>query len=444
MSIPADSSLRATTAADVAAVPDVDGELMLRRLADINAFGAAPGPGITRTGLSSEEVAAREFLATACERDGLVTHVDQAGNLIVRRKNADPTRPVVLLGSHLDTVVNGGKFDGMYGVIAACEVLRALATTDLPGEPVAVAFTNEEGAAFPYPFFGSLGLVGGVNTAEADTMTDQAGRSLRDALRAAGGDLDAVHDAAWPAGSIACYLELHIEQGPLLESRGVPIGVVEAITGRTIVDITINGSQGHAGTTPMNLRRDALPVASRAVLAVERLSSARGLCAVSTVGVVKAHPNVTNVIPGTVRLTAELRDGDPTRLLAAEETLVTELLQLGVATDVGIDVTTRPITQPVHTSDAARRAITAAADELSLAHLTMFSGAGHDAQIVAAIAPVGMIFVPSRGGVSHAPTEHTDGGDLVVGARTLLRTVLALPSELFDRRVPATDRPGTR
>jgi N-carbamoyl-L-amino-acid hydrolase len=444
MSIPADS-LRATTAAvQDGAAPDVDGELMLRRLADINMFGAAPGPGITRTGLSQEEVAAREFLAATCEQDGLVTHTDQAGNLIVRRKNADPSRPVVLLGSHLDTVVNGGKLDGMYGVIAACEVLRALAATDLPGEPVAVAFTNEEGAAFPYPFFGSLGLVGGVNTAEADTMTDQAGRSLRDALRAAGGDLDAVHDAAWAAGSIACYLELHIEQGPLLESRGVPIGVVEAITGRTIVDITINGAQGHAGTTPMHLRRDALLVAARVVLAVERLSSALGLCSVSTVGVVQAHPNVTNVIPGTVRLTAELRDGDPARLLAAEDRLVTELLQLGVATDVGIDVTTRPITQPVRTSDAARRAIAAAADDLSLAHLTMFSGAGHDAQIVAAVAPVGMILVPSRDGLSHAPAEHTDDEHLVVGARTLLRTVLALPTELFDRCAPATDRPGTR
>lgn len=433
MSIPADSSLLATTAVSPAVIPDIDGALMLRRLAEISEFGAEPGPGITRTGLSREEVSAREFLADCCRRDGLVAHADQAGNLIVRRPDADPTRPVVLLGSHIDTVVNGGRLDGTYGVIAACEVLRALRTTDLPAEPVVVAFTNEEGATFPYPFFGSLGLVGGVNVAEADTMTDQTGRALRDALRAAGGDLDRVHDAAWPAGSIACYLELHIEQGPFLESRDVPIGVVEAITGRTIVDVTIHGSQGHAGTTPMDLRRDAMPVAARVVLAVERLSATRGLCSVSTVGVVQVHPNVTNVIPGTVRLTAELRDGDAARLLAAEEALVTELLQLAAATDVGIDVTTRPITQPVRTSDAACRAIAAAADGLSLAHLTMFSGAGHDAQIVAAMAPVGMIFVPSRGGVSHAPVEDTDDEHLVLGARTLLRTVLALPSELVDR-----------
>jgi N-carbamoyl-L-amino-acid hydrolase len=412
---------------------DIDGRLMLRRLATISTFGAEPGPGITRTGLSREEVAAREYLAAECRRDGLVPHTDQAGNLIVRRPGADPARPVVLLGSHVDTVVNGGHLDGMYGVIAACEVLRTLATADLPAEPVVVAFTNEEGAAFPYPFFGSLGLVGGVNTAEACTMTDPADRSLRDALRDAGGDLDRIHDAAWPAGSIACYLELHIEQGPLLESRGVPIGVVESITGRTIVDVTIRGSQGHAGTTPMHLRRDALPVAARVVLAVQRLSAARDLCAVSTVGVIQAHPNVTNVIPGTVRLTAELRDGDAARLLAAEETLVGELLQLGAATDVDIDVTTRPITQPVRTSETACRAIAAAADDLGLEHLPMFSGAGHDAQIVASIAPVGMILVPSRGGVSHAPTEHTDDEHLVLGARTLLRSVLRLPADIFDR-----------
>ncbi|HEV7652755.1 MAG TPA: Zn-dependent hydrolase [Actinophytocola sp.] len=412
---------------------DIDGELMLGRLATISTFGAEPGPGITRTGLSAEEVAAREFLAQACRQDGLVAHTDQAGNLIVRRANADPDRPVVLLGSHLDTVVNGGHLDGTYGVIAACEVLRTLSTVDLPVEPVVVAFTNEEGAAFPYPFFGSLGLTGAVNTAEADTMTDHDGRPLRAALRAAGGDLDEIHAAAWAPGSIACYFELHIEQGPLLESRDVPIGVVEAITGRTIVDITVRGSQGHAGTTPMSLRRDALPVAAHVVLAVERLAGSRDLCAVSTVGVVQAHPNVTNVVPGTVRLTAELRDGDPARLLAAEETLVTELLQLGVATDLDIEITTRPITQPVRTDDAACRAIEAACDDLGLAHLPMFSGAGHDAQIVAAIAPVGMILVPSRDGVSHAPAEHTDDEHLVLGARTLLRSVLRLPADLFDR-----------
>jgi N-carbamoyl-L-amino-acid hydrolase len=313
-------------------------------------------------------------------------------------------------------------------VLAACEVVRVLAGVEeeLPAEPVAIAFTNEEGAAFPYPFLGSRAVAGTVNTAELTTLTDPDGRSLRDALHAAGGDLDTIGAAAWAPGSVAHYLELHIEQGPVLETEGIPIGVVTAIAGRTIVDITVRGHQGHAGTTPMSLRRDALPVAARVVLAVERLAQRR-LCTVGTVGVVAVHPNVTNVIPGTVRLTAEIRDGRPDRLRAAEQALVAELAQLGAATEMEIDVTLRAVAQPVATSKPAQQAIIEAAEGLGLPHVSLPSGAGHDAQIIAGVAPVGMIFVPSRDGTSHAPHEHTDDDHLVVGARTLLHSVLHLP-----------------
>jgi N-carbamoyl-L-amino-acid hydrolase len=406
----------------------VDGALMLRRLAEISRFGADPGPGITRTGLSRQENEARDYLAAQCRADGLVAVTDQAGNLVIRRAGADLSRPVVLLGSHIDTVANGGRLDGTYGVMAAHEVLRVLAKSDVPlsVEPVVIAFTNEEGAHFAYPFFGSMGIVGSINIAYASTLTDRDGRSLRDALREAGGDLDTVEDAAWPAGSIAWYIELHIEQGPVLENRGIPIGVVESITGRSIVDITVRGSQGHAGTTPMSLRKDALTVAARAVLAVERLSTSRDLCAVSTVGYLTPDPNVTNVIPGAVRLTAELRDGRAERLRAAEMALLTELAQLGTATETFIEVDLRRVTQPVLTDDSVSQAIADAAAGLGLAHLRMHSGAGHDAQIVAEAAPIGMIFVPSHRGISHAPQENTDDVHLVAGADTLLHTVLRL------------------
>lgn len=420
-------STRLARRADV----DIDGARMLRRLAEISRFGAEPGPGITRTGLSREENAARRYLAEQCRRDGLVARTDAAGNLVVRRPGADPARPVVLLGSHIDTVVDGGRLDGTYGVMAACEVLRALhaANVQLPAEPVAIAFTNEEGASFPYPFFGSLGVIGKVDVAAAEVMTDPHGTSLRDALRETGGDLDRIGSAAWAPGSIACFLELHIEQGPVLATRDLPIAVVDAITGRTIVDITVQGTQNHAGTTPMALRRDALPVAARVVLLVERLAAHRGLCAVSTVGRADVQPNVTNVIPGLVRLTAELRDGRPERLLAAEHALVTELAQLSAATDIPIEVTARRITRPTPTSDFARQAIADAADHLDLPSISLFSGAGHDAQVIAETAPIGMIFVPSRDGISHAPQEHTDDRHLVAGARTLLHSVLRLPIE---------------
>ncbi|MET0236748.1 MAG: Zn-dependent hydrolase [Kibdelosporangium sp.] len=411
--------------------PHVDGARLLHVLTEISRIGAQPGGGITRTGLSAEEAQARAYLAERYRRDGLAARTDQAGNLIVRRRGADPARPVLLIGSHVDTVVRGGRLDGTYGVLAACEVVRTLARQgmELACEPVAVAFSNEEGARFPYPFFGSLGLTGQLDIARATTMTDREGTTLPAALRAAGGDLDTLEAAAWPDGSIAGYLELHIEQGPVLENRDIPIGVVEAITGRTIIDITVQGVQGHAGTTPMSLRRDAMVAAAQVVIAVQRLATSRGLCAVSTVGCLDGEPNVTNVIPGTVRLTAEIRDGREDRLRAAERALVAELSALGSATGTRIDVNLCPVTRPTQTDHRLREAVAAAADDLGLPYLEMFSGAGHDAQIVARSAPIGMVFVPSRGGVSHAPPEHTDDDLLVAGADTLLHAALRLVTE---------------
>jgi beta-ureidopropionase / N-carbamoyl-L-amino-acid hydrolase len=408
--------------------PYVDGARLLHVLAEISRIGAQPGAGITRTGLGAEEAQARAYLAARYRRDGLAARTDQAGNLIVHRRGADPARPVLLLGSHVDTVVRGGRLDGTYGVVAACEAVGILARhgVELAYEPVAVAFSNEEGARFPYPFFGSLGVTGQLDVGRASTMTDRDGAALPDALRAAGGDLDMVEAAAWPDGAIAGYLELHIEQGPVLEERNVPIGVVEAITGRTVIDITVRGVQGHAGTRPMSLRRDALVAAARVVLAVQQLATSRELCSVSTVGVLDGEPNVTNVIPGTVRLVAEIRDGRPERLHAAERALVAELSALGVATGTRIDAELHQVTRPTGTDHRLRAALAAAADDLGLAQLEMFSGAGHDAQIVARSAPIGMVFVPSRDGISHAPQEHTDDDLLVAGADTLLHAALRL------------------
>ena len=266
MSIPAERSVRAAewpSSSRPEGELRVDGARMLRRLAEISRIGARPGHGITRLGLTPEETEARAYLAGECHRDGLVARTDQAGNLVVRRPG-HRDKPALLLGSHIDTVADGGRLDGTYGVMAACEVLRVLAEHDveLDVEPVVVAFTNEEGAFFPYPFFGSLGLVGQVDTDHAKRMVAH-GVALPDALRDAGGDLDTILEAAWAPGSVAGYLELHIEQGPVLEEAGLPIGVVQAITGRTVLDVTVRGGQDHAGTTPMRMRRDALAVASR-------------------------------------------------------------------------------------------------------------------------------------------------------------------------------------
>jgi N-carbamoyl-L-amino-acid hydrolase len=401
----------------------VDGPRLLRLLNELARFGADEDGGVTRPGFSEADNAARAYLAAHARAAGLVADIDEAGNLIVRRPGGPPQRPVLLLGSHLDTVLHGGRLDGAYGVVAAIEVVRALvAAESLRYEPVAVGFSNEEGALFACPFFGSKALVGRVEP--IGDMRDLDGRPLDDALRAAGGDLAAVARAAWPAGAVAGYLELHIEQGPVLEVTGIPIGVVEAITGRTVLDIEVVGEQNHAGTTPMDMRHDALVTAAKLVLAIEHVSTVRGLCSVSTVGQLDVRPGSTNVVPGSVRLTADLRDGVATRLAAAEAAVRADADRLAAQASLVVEVGVGLRTRPTDTDPALREMIAGAAKDLGLATLTMFSGAGHDAQIVAEAAPVGMVFVPSRAGISHAPAESTDERHLIDGANVLLGAAL--------------------
>lgn len=402
----------------------VDRARLLRCLEDLAKIGADPGGGITRLGLSREENEARSFLAEMCASAGLEPRTDPAGNLLVRRPGGDRGAPVLLVGSHMDTVVQGGRLDGAYGVVAAIEVLRVLHEhdVDVPVDMVAVAFANEEGALVQTPFWGSHALCGSL--ADGLAATDRAGRPVSSYLVAAGCSPDRLAAAAWPAGSIAAFLELHIEQGPSLDRHGIPIGVVEGIVGRTILDIDVVGEAQHAGTTPMAHRRDALVAAADIVMGVRRVAAEHAVCATATTGYVRAHPNVTNTIPGAVRLSAEVRDTDPGRLARGEAALRAECARVSAASGCRVDVRVGMRSRPVATAVPLREVIGAAAESLGLARLSMPSGAGHDAQIVAALAPIGMIFVPSRRGISHAPGEDTAPGNLVDGANVLLHSVL--------------------
>lgn len=403
----------------------VDGARLLRCLDELAAIGADPAGGITRLGLSPQEQAARTYLRGLCDSAGLEAETDPAGNLLVRRPGARrPAVPVLLVGSHVDTVVQGGRLDGAYGVVAAIEVLRVLHEhdVDLPVEMVAVAFANEEGALIQTPFWGSHALCGSLEDGLA--AKDRAGRPVSGYLAQSGGDPDRLDDAAWPPGSVAAFLELHIEQGPTLERLGVPIGVVEGIVGRTILDIEVVGEAQHAGTTPMPDRRDALVAAAGIILAVERVATEQGVCATATTGYLEAHPNVTNTITGHVRLTAEVRDTDPRRIARAEAAVRAECARVAAASGCAVEVAVGMRSRPVSTAVPLRDVIRQAAETLDLPHLTMPSGAGHDAQIVARVAPIGMIFVPSKRGISHAPGEDTAPGDLVHGTNVLLHAVL--------------------
>lgn len=402
---------------------------LLGRIARFATIGHTEGHGVTRPGFSVADLEARSALIREARDAGLSTAVDAAGNLLIRldERAPDLPRPALLLGSHLDTVVDGGRLDGTYGVLAALEVLHVIAEAGIETacEPVAVAFANEEGARFPQPFWGSKVLAGRVAELPAEPR-DHDGVPLRQPLAEAGGDLDALSSAVWPPGSVAAYLELHIEQGPVLERSGNRIGVVSAITGRTVLEVEMRGAAGHAGTTPMGVRRDALAAASRVVTAVEDIAGRQRLCRVATVGRVEVFPNSPNTIAQVARLTVDLRDDRPAGLEHAESAARRAVAGIADRTGTEAEVRVSTRSQPAHADAALCRAIARSAEELGLPYQTLTSGAGHDAQIVASIAPIGMIFVPSIDGVSHVPEEDTAPDDLVAGAEVLLRTVLAL------------------
>ena len=403
-----------------------DGTRVLGCLRELALIGADPRGGLTRLGLTAAESQARAFIGELSRSAGLVTEIDPAANLFIRRPGADRGKPVLLMGSHLDTVVQGGWLDGAFGVAAAVEVLRVLTElgTDLSCEPVAVAFANEEGALIQEPFWGSRALCGGLD--EALASVDDAGRPARDYLIDADGDPGRLAEAAWAPDRIRAFLELHIEQGPVLERLGLPIGIVDGIVGRTVLEAEIRGEQQHAGTTPMPDRRDALAAAAEFLLGIRQIAAEDRICSTATVGHLDVSPNTTNTIPGLVRLRADIRDTDVGRLARAESAVRTAGARTQRATGCQITVETVHQSPPARTDPGLRQVIADAAAELGLSGQVMPSGAGHDAQIVASIAPVGMIFVPSNGGVSHAPLEDTSDAALVHGADVLLRAALRL------------------
>lgn len=399
---------------------------MLNCLRELALIGVDPGGGLTRLGLTEAESRARAFISELSRSAGLVAEIDPAANLFVRRPGADRDKPVLLLGSHLDTVVQGGCLDGAFGVAAAVEALIVLNELgqDLCCEPVAVAFANEEGALIQEPFWGSRALCGELGHALAST--DNTGRPARDYLLDVGGDPDRLAEATWAPGRIRAFIELHIEQGPVLERLGLPIGVVDVIVGRTILEAEIRGEQQHAGTTPMPNRRDALAAAAGLLLDIRKIAADDQVCSTATVGHLEVSPNTTNTIPGLARLRADIRDTDADRLARAESAVRAAGTRTQRATGCQVTVTTAHRSPPARTDPELRQVIADAAAELGLPSQLMPSGAGHDAQIVARVAPVGMIFVPSHRGVSHAPAEHTDADALVRGADVLLSATLRL------------------
>ena len=400
----------------------VDGQRALANLRRLATFGATPDGGTTRLAFSDEDLAARAFVTELMESAGLSVSTDDVGNLIGRRAGSNVNLPPIMLGSHIDTVPAGGSFDGQVGSIGALEVAQPLAahgiTTRHPLE--FVIFQNEEGGKT-----GSRALIGIVEPRELDVVT-ASGYSIGEGIRILGGDPTRLAAAERDPRSIAAYLELHIEQGAILHRQRIDIGVVEGIVGIKRWDVTFEGFANHAGTTPMNARRDALLAAARFIDAVHDVASTTPGRQVATVGRIAESPGAPNVIPGLVTVSLEIRDLEMGVVDAVFEAIRARAIAIASATGTSVGCERFYVSHEAPTDPQIRALVTEAAEDLGLSNLAMPSGAGHDAQSIAVLAPIGMIFVPSIDGISHSPRERSAPDAIVAGVNVLLHTLLKL------------------
>ena len=389
------------------------------RLETLSTFNATPDQGITRLSFTPEDKQARAWFVAEAQRLGMEVRVDGAGNTFARLGGKGKA---ILCGSHLDTVPHGGKYDGALGVVAALEVAETLQASGLelkrPFE--VVVWSDEEGARFGTGLLGSRAAIGVLTEQELSTVRDKNEVLVGDALRPfAVGELGS---ARLDGGDYECYLEVHIEQGSRLIDEGYQVGVVEGIVGISRLVVTIKGQANHAGTTPMNKRRDALFAAAQVVLGVRGIGL-KHMPGVATVGQIKALPGAANVIPGEVSLTIEVRDLSQETI----DTMVREARKLiaGVCQEAGVhweDVLLKN-SEPSLTDEHLKKIMWEEIGLLQLKGLRMPSGAGHDAQALAMIMPAAMLFVPSIDGISHSPLEECRPEDIEAGVLALYKTV---------------------
>lgn len=399
-----------------------------RLLAQIHALGAIGADttvgGRTRIALTDAEKAGRDLVVEWMRELQLDVRIDRIGNIfgILSAATESGNQQPLMMGSHIDTVRNAGALDGCYGVLAGLAVARAYRAAGLhPQRAIVIgAFTNEEGVRYQPDMMGSLVYAGGLAVDEALNTVGTDSTRLGDELARIGYAGDMEPGAIVPHE----YLELHIEQGPVLEAEGQLIGVVENLQGISWQKVTVQGTANHAGTTPTRLRHDAGYVASAIVAFLrEKVVGAAPETTLATTGSLRLEPDVINVIPRKATFTVDLRDPDEGRLQAAQKRLADFLVEIAEREGVKIETERLVRFEPVVFDAALANEIEASARRFGFTHRRMTSGAGHDAQMIARIAPAAMIFVPSRGGISHNPREHTDDDQLVQGAQVLLDVV---------------------
>jgi N-carbamoyl-L-amino-acid hydrolase len=403
----------------------INQDRLIQRLEQLARVGALEGGGVSRLTFTDADKQGRDLLVKWMKELDLTIQIDQVGNIFGIRAGETHQTPV-MFGSHIDTVTTAGTLDGSYGVLAALECIQTLNEHEFKTfRPlVVVAFTNEEGVRYAPGMLGSAVTIGDLPVDQSLEIRGFDGSRFGDELQRIG------YDGTLGPGSIRpyAYLELHIEQGPLLDASRLPIGVVEAVVGITWLEITVTGAANHAGTTPTNLRHDAGLTAAKIISYLREIAISLSGNQRATCGMILFQPNAINVIPGKAIFTVDLRNSDGETLKQAEAMLVVYIKKAEVEDGVRIDIRALEHVQPVQFHPMVIEAVEQAAKELGLHHQHMVSGAGHDAQLMAHVYPAGMIFVPSREGISHSPREYTLPEDLAGGADVLLNATLDLAS----------------
>jgi len=407
----------------------VNAKRLEQGIAALAEFGKNAHGGLDRVAFSDADIQGHKYLISLMKDAGLDVRVDEAGNIIGRREGLTPERPPIMFGSHSDTVPDGGKYDGALGVLGAIECARVLHENNIITQhPLeVVVFTDEEGG-----LVGSRAMTGTL-TPDALEVVSHSRKTVRQGIIDLGGNPEKLDRVARKEGDIKAFLEIHIEQGKILETKNIEIGVVEGIVGISWWNVTIEGFSNHAGTTPMDMRQDALLAASHLVIAVNRVVTSVPGRQVGTVGRIKAEPGAPNVIPGKVVMSLELRDLSGEKIQSLYEKIEKEAQDIAERTETKITFSSiDAMAIPAPTDTRIRKYIDESAKELGLSTLFMPSGAGHDAQDMAKIAPTGMIFIPSVGGISHSPKEYSRPEDIVNGVNVLLHTILKIDRSALD------------
>ena len=405
----------------------VDKEWVINTIEEIAHFGQGQR-GITRLAFTEEDSKAQQYIINLMEQAGLVVRRDQIGNIIGRLEGQDKTLPAVLTGSHLDTVPQGGKFDGVVGVVGGLAAIKRLQSRGQLNHSIElIVFFGEESSRFGFSTMGSKAMAGLANIYAWSRAKDQNGTSLAEELSLHQLDINKIGEAVRKEEEIKAFVELHIEQGRILEKAGNAIGIVKTIAAPTRLKITVEGMAAHSGSTPMDERHDALVSAAMIVLAIQEIAldqSNRGT--VATVGALTVHPGSINVVPGLVEMLVDLRGVNQESIVECLQDIKDEVSMITEKQDTSVSIEMISSEKPAEMNLEICKLIEKSCTDIGVSYKSMHSGSGHDAMNMSRIAPTGLIFIPSQNGISHNPDEYTDYNDIMVGIDVLTETLYQL------------------